>query len=679
MNRIEQLRDYILSKAYHALRRPSGIDFGAEFAARGLSPRERMAERFERLCALERPILMPGERIVLTRSVTDPNAIFIKEPGKDRLDLPCIYTKDEWLKIREKHFIHEAGFLSNIVPDYAAILEHGLLFYRDRGDANSRRMIDALVELTDRYRAAAAGQGLDDVVAVLERVPRYGARTFREALQLLRIVNFALWLEGNYHVVQGRFDLYAAPYLLRDLEVGTLTEDAALDLLCDYFLALNKDTDLYYSIQRGDNGQSMVLGGVDRDGKSVFNKLSELCLLASKRLKVIDPKINIRVDATTPLDVYEKGSELTAVGLGFPQYSNDDTVIPGLVERGYALEDARDYCVAACWEIIIPKVGADIVNVGAVSMAGAVDRAFHRDLPRCTTYEELFAAVRREIAADVDAILARIHDVWYIPSPFQSLFFPVEDISLGGKYNNLGLHGTGISTAADSLAAIRRYVFEEKSISAADYIAAVDADFAGHEALLEKLRTEAPKVGNDDDVADSVMCDLLSAYADILADRRSCRGGCVRAGTGSAMYYLWHPEQMGASPDGRRKGEGLGTNFSPSLFAHCKGPLSIVRSFCKPNLRRTINGGPLTLEFASSTFTDLESVHKLAWLVREFTRLGGFQVQLNTVNAKTLRDAQRHPEKYPQLIVRIWGWSAYFVELDRAYQNHVIARTEYAL
>ena len=263
--------------------------------------------------------------------------------------------------------------------------------------------------------------------------------------------------------------------------------------------------------------------------------------------------------------------------------------------------------------------------------------------------------------------------------PLYSLFFPFKDISLGGKYNNFGIHGTGVATAADSLAAIKKYVFEEKSISPADYIAAVDADFAHTPELLAKLRYNTPKMGNDDDFVDDIAFRLLADFADALEDKRNCRGGRYRAGTGSAMYYLWHAEQIGASPDGRRRGEGLGTNYSASLYARNQGPFSIVKSFAKPDLTRNCNGGPLTLEFHSSTFHSEDGIKKLALLVRSFVEQGGHQIQLNTVDADTLKDAQAHPEKYPQLIVRIWGWSAYFVELDKRYQDHVIARSEYRL
>ena len=676
---IETLRNYILNKEYYPLRRPSGIDFAAEYSEKKLEPRARLADRFARICAMETPLIMPGERIVLTRTITDANAIFIKEEGKDRIDLPCMFTKEEWLEVKSKHFIHEAGFLSNVIPDFAKILSRGLLDYRKEADIYGQQMIDALIDLCDRYAAAAKAQGRDDIAETLAQVPRYPARNFRQALQMIRIINFAAWLEGNYHITMGRFDLYCWPYLQADLTSGVHTEDTALDLLCDFFLSFNKDTDLYFSILRGDNGQSITLGGVDREGKAVFNTLSRLCLLASKRLQVIDPKINIRVNKETPLEIYELGSELTAVGLGFPQYTNDDIVIPGFMKLGYSLEDARDYAIAACWEIVVPILSADIINVGALSLAKVVDKAFHEALPAAKSFEEFYAAVKEGIFAECDTITGSMRDLWFIPSPFYGLFFPFEDISKGGKYNNFGIHGTGVATAADSLAAIKKYVFEEKTISPADYIAAVDADFEGCPELLAKLRYDTPKMGNDDDFVDAIAVQLLADFADALEPKRNCRGGRFRAGTGSAMYYLWHAEQIGASPDGRRKGEGLGTNYSASLYARNQGPFSIVKSFSKPDLTRNCNGGPLTLEFHSSTFHSLDGIQKLALLVRSFVELGGHQIQLNTVDADTLKDAQAHPEKYAQLIVRIWGWSAYFVELDKRFQDHVIARSEYRL
>lgn len=173
--------------------------------------------------------------------------------------------------------------------------------------------------------------------------------------------------------------------------------------------------------------------------------------------------------------------------------------------------------------------------------------------------------------------------------------------------------------------------------------------------------------------------ELLDCFSESLKGKQNCRGGCFRAGTGSAMYYLWHANEIEASPDGRRKGEPFGTNFSVSLFARIPGPLSVMESFSKCHFENAMNGGPLTLEFSSHMFESPDAVKKLAWLVKTYMDLGGHQLQLNAVNAEKMKDAQLHPENHQQLIVRIWGWSAYFVELDREYQDHVIARQEYSV
>ena len=469
------------------------------------------------------------------------------------------------------------------------------------------------------------------------------------------------------------------PYLKNDLERGILTEESAYGLLRDFFISFNKDSDLYSGIQQGDNGQSMVLGGIDEDGKEVFNLLSKMCLRASRELMLIDPKINLRVSRNTPLEIYELGSELTKAGLGFPQYSNDDVVIDGLVkEYGYEPKDAVNYVVAACWEFIIPHVGTDIVNIDALSFPKVIDVCLHRDLGGCSRFEDFMDAVKSEIQAKCDVMCENIKSIWFAPSPFMNLFIE-GDLYQGAKYNNFGFHGTGIATAADSLAAIEKYVYEEKSVSKQELIEAVDSNFEEHRELLPILRYEAPKMGMNDNAADAKAVFLLEAFADSLKGKRNCRGGIYRAGTGSAMYYLWHADEIGASPDGRRRREPLGTNFSPSLFAGIKGPLSVIQSFTKPCLGKALNGGPLTLEFASSMFEGEDSIKKVAALVKAYIDMGGHQLQLNAVNTERMKDAQLHPENHRQLIVRIWGWSAYFVELDRDYQDHVIRRQQYSV
>ena len=659
----KDLFSFITNKEHHKYRRSLEWNLAEEYSKAGMSPIERMTDRFLRLCSEERAVILEGEQIVFLRTAKN---------------LPEIFTDEEWTKIREKHRVHELGYVSNLSPNYYDTVSKGLLAKRESADEYGKKMIDGIIMLSDKYLDEAKKQGRDDLVEVLTQVPRYGARSFREALQFFRILHFALWLEGDYHNTVGRFDKYMYPYLARDIDRGVLTEESALELLLDFFLSFNKDSDLYPGVQQGDNGQSMMLGGVDEEGRDVYNLLSELCLKASRKNGLIDPKINLRVSKNTPAERFTEATELTKAGLGFPQYSNDDVVIPALEKLGYSHEDAANYTVAACWEFIIPGVGTDVPNIGALSYPKAVDTALHQNLVSSDSFEEFFTAVKREIKNQCDEICDGISDLWLVPSPFINLLMDC-DIYNGGKYNNFGLHGTGIATAADSLAVIKKYIFEEKNLTKEELISAVDGNFESTPELLHKLRFEAPKLGNNDGFVDEIATELLDSFSKSLKGKVNCRGGIFRAGTGSAMMYLRHPKKIGASPDGRLAGEPFGTNYSVSLFAKVKGPVSVIASMTKQNFSDAINGGPLTLEFHPSVFSDDEGTEKVGRLVKAFIDRGGHQLQLNTVNAEKLRDAQKNPEKYRQLVVRIWGWSAYFVELDKEYQDHVIRRQIYTV
>ena len=190
------------------------------------------------------------------------------------------------------------------------------------------------------------------------------------------------------------------------------------------------------------------------------------------------------------------------------------------------------------------------------------------------------------------------------------------------------------------------------------------------------LRYEAPQMGDDIDWVDSLADTLLGWYADAFEGRHNDRGGIFRAGTGSAMYYVWQSENEMATPDGRRKGEEYACNYSPSLFIRCDGPVSIIKSFTKPRLDRVSNGGPLTIELHDTLFRNEDSIRKVAMYIKSFIDMGGHQMQINAVNRDELLDAKAHPENHRNLIVRVWGWSGYFVELDECYQNHIIKRME---
>ncbi len=659
----KKLLKYILDREHHKFRRDCGVDFASQFSEQKLSPIERMTVRFEALCKMETPVILPDEKICFVRTIKD---------------IPDCFTQDEWAEIKQKHYIHETGYLSNLSPNYEDTIKCGLLKKRETADEWGKRAIDAIIDLAEKYRAEAINQGRDDIAAVLEVVPKHGATNLREAFQFFRILHFAIWLEGDYHNTVGRLDKYMYPYFKEDMQKGVLTEDTALELIEDFFISFNKDSDLYFGVQQGDNGQSLVLGGIDENGNDVFSDFSRLCLEASNNLHLIDPKINLRVNKNTPMEIYELGSKLTKAGLGFPQYSNDDVVIDGLKKLGYEHKDACDYAMAACWEFIIPKVGADVANIGAVNLPKVVDTCLKTTLTACDTFEQFMNTVQAELTRECDTICNKLNNLWFVPSPFMNVIMDC-DIYSGGKYNNFGFHGTGIATAADSLAVIKKYVYDEKTVTKQQLIDAVESNFESAPELAHLFRTEAPKFGNNIDYVDKIAVDMLGMFSNALEGRVNCRGGKYRAGTGSAMFYLWHADELGATADGRLKGENFGTNFSPSLISKINGPISVITSFAKPDFSRAINGGPLTLEFHNSMFTDEDAVNKVAMLVKSFIDMGGHQLQLNAINPDMLRDAKLHPENYRQLVVRIWGWSAYFVELDEEYQNHVLSRQAYTI
>ncbi len=668
--RIAGLKHFQWERLHHAARIQLSEDLKLNYRDRALSDAMRTALRLKQALQMEVPYIFDNELIAFTRTV--PN-------------LPRIFDDVDWASIAEAHFIHELGNVSNLSPDYGKVMASGLLALRERlGDSDEhaamRLSIDAVLDLTRRYEAAAREKGYGDLAEVLARVPALPPRSFREALQSLRILHYAMWCEGDYHNTLGRFDQYMWPYLKADLDAGRETGDSAFELLEAFFLACNRDSDLYPGMQQGDNGQSMVLGGMLPDGTDGFNLLSKWCLKASAELRLIDPKINLRVNGNTPLEIFELGTQLTKLGLGFPQYENDDVAIPGLEALGYDAEDARNYVMAACWEFIIPGRGMDIVNIGALPFANIVDRVIREHLREVRSLEELKAIIREEIFADVRRTLDARKNLYVIPSPYLSLFFDgclesSRDISLGCRYNNWGLHGTGVAPAADMLAAVDETVFHGNT-TPDELLSAMADNFESHDALHDKLKYHCPKVGNDDDRADALMGWLLATFADAVGGLENERGGIIRAGTGSAMFYIFHANELGATADGREAGVPLPANYAPSLNIRLNGPVSLIKSFTKGDLKRTINGGPLTIEFSESVFTQAESIAKVAQLVQLFVRRGGHQLQLNTVNRDRMLDAQKHPENYRNLIVRVWGWSGYFVELDKCYQDHIIRRAE---
>ncbi len=690
--RLERMRGQVRERSHARFRQSEMPDLISECQAESLSWPRRAARLTRRMCQSQQPVLEENQRIVFTRTVCK---------------VPPIYRPEDWQKLTEGRTLHELGPISNICAHWGKVLSDGLLARRQTALATRARLssnpqaiefldaaietIDAVLDLAGRYADAAAAQGRTDLVEILQHVPAHPPRTFHEALQSLRLLHAVVWLSGHYHVGLGRFDQYIWPYLDADLRAARLDNAAAEELLAEFFISLNRDSDLYPGVQQGDNGQSLMLGGVTRDGSPAVNPLTFMALRAARDVAMIDPKINLRVTKDTDLDLLSLAAELTRQGLGFPQYSNDDVVIPALVAHGYDLEDAREYTVAACWEFIIPGKGTEVVNIGAVSMPAAADRGIRQGLAAGEGLEQILDHVQEDMARQVENLVSAYRRLLLPPAPYYSVLMDGclesgRDVSLGLKYNNFGIHGACSANAADALAAVDRFVLTEKTVSAAELLGALDADFADCLPLRQKLEEQGPKVGNNDDRADRMLVALFDRLAGVCeAVGDNGRGGIVRPGSGSAMYYVWLAEghagmrepSVGATADGRLAGEYFSASLAPAQGVQVRGPFSVLQSFSKLDYRRICNGGPITIELSESVFRGQESLRKVAMLVRAFAQLGCQQLQLNTIHVETLKEAQRHPERHRNLIVRVWGWSGYFCELEEPYQNHIIARHVY--
>lgn len=678
--RIKKLKEYLENREHRVHRRKLTEEELAvilpQIRNQRLSYMERHTLRLKLFLELEQPILLPYTEVYGLRTIEY---------------FPDIYSEEELNEIKKTHYVHEKGKVTNLSWAVETVLTEGLEGRRERllkgkkADEEfvkfAAETIDIVEVFADRYAAAIAESGKPEAGAALSRAIRYGANTMAEAFQVFRILHFAVWASDCYHNTAGRFDQWLMPFYKHDIENGIETKESALEKIEDFFLSFNWDSDLYYSLAWGDNGQSLVLGGKLKDGSCALNEITELALIAAREVRQIDPKVNLRVDKDTPIEIYELATELTKIGLGFPQYANDDVVIPCLEYWGYEPEDARNYAIAACWEFIVPENAMDIPNINGVPMAEIVHDVIEEHLCDCDSLEELMAYVKASLTKRAVEMASVVKNLHLEPAPILSILMgdcvdEGKDISAGAKYNNIGFHGTGLSCAADQLAAVDSMIFRSGKIEKERLLKGLADDFENDKELRWMLRNEADKMGRDD-TANEIGNELLNIFADAVQGLKNERGGIVRAGTGSAMYYVWHSRDLPATADGRDAGAYLPANFSPSLFLTKAGPLSALMGFSSEALKRTSNGGPMTLELHDSVFKDEQSISKVAQLVRAYILAGGHQLQLNSVNAEKLRAAQLEPEKHQDLIVRVWGWSGHFVELDRCYQDQVLSRVEY--
>lgn len=623
----------------------------------------------------------------------------------------------------------------HILPDIPAWLSLGVRGIREEAIAARRQnphsdvfydaaliALDAAAEFMTRYARLADEQlqaepdvarrrELGEIASACEWLAGHPARNFREALQATWFLLVLLQMESNASSFSlGRFDQYMLPYVERDRETGALTLGAAQELLeyfwlkCNEIVLLRSSTSARY-FAGFPIGFNITTGGQLADGGDATNLVSFMCLRAQAALGMTQPNLSIRIHRNSPQDFLETAAFVISRGSGMPQVFNDEVIVPGQLARGITPEDAANYAVVGCVELSTPGKALgwsdaamfNLVRVleltlfgGADAQSGAQIGLAHAPLGEMTSFDVLQlsydAQMQHFVRLMIDgcAVVERTH-AEVLPSPFLSLV--VEDcvargldVTAGGAhYNFSGVQGVQVANVADSLAAVEHAVFGEHWIGGEELLEVLRANFAGHELLRQRLLNGIPKYGNDDDRVDRFAQQWADRYSELVGSYPTPRGGTFQPGFYTVSAHVPMGANVGATPDGRRRGEPLADGgLSPSAGRDLKGPTAVLNSVSKANLALASNGTLLNMKFLPSFFDGEEALAKFVTLLRGFSRLRIPHVQFNVVSAQTLRAAQDNPASYRGLVVRVAGYSAYFVELDRNLQDEIIRRTEFA-
>ncbi|NHV10567.1 formate C-acetyltransferase [Cronobacter turicensis] len=609
----------------------------------------------------------------------------------------------------------------HIIIDYPRLLNNGLDALvdamrthceRDRGNhfyqaallvlEASQRHILRYATLAEAMAVQCSGPRSDEL-RIMADIARHNAhhkpQTFWQACQLFWFMNVILQYESNASSLSlGRFDQYMLPFYQASLTQG---EDAAFlkELLeslwvkCNDVVLLRSTSSARY-FAGFPTGYTALLGGLTENGRSAVNVLSFLCLDAYQTIQLPQPNLGVRVNALIDPPFLLKTAETIRLGTGIPQIFNDEVVVPAFLNRGVSLEDARDYAVVGCVELSIPGKTYGLHDIAMFNLLKVMEIAMQENEGNAAlSYEALLAEIREKIDHYIALMVAgsNICDIGHrewAPVPLLSSFISDclekgKDITEGGaRYNFSGVQGIGIANLSDSLHALKGMVFEQQRLTFDQLLAVLKANFATPEG--EKVRARLiqrfEKYGNDIDDVDNISAELLRHFCKEVEKYRNPRGGQFTPGSYTVSAHVPLGAVVGATPDGRLAGEQLADGgLSPMLGQDRQGPTAVLKSVSKLDNYLLSNGTLLNVKFTPATLDGHAGLQKLADFLRAFTQLKLQHVQFNVVNADTLRQAQQRPQNFAGLVVRVAGYSAFFVELSKEIQDDIIRRTAHQL
>ena len=578
---------------------------------------------------------------------------------------------------------------------------------------------DAIITLGKRYSIYAKELAedcadpkrkaeLERISEICAHVPEHAPRNYYEALQMYWFVHVGVISELNNwdSFCPGRLDQHLNPFYQKEIEQGTLTKAEAEELLqCFWVKFNNQPAPPKVGVTLKESGtytdfSNINSGGLTVDGHDAVNEVTYLILDVIDEMKLLQPSSNVQVSRKSPHEFVKRASEIAAKGWGQPSFFNADAVIEEMLRMGKTLEDARCGGTSGCVEtgafgkeayiltgyFNLPKILEIMLYNGRCSQTGQMLGLETGDPRFFTCYDEFFAAFEKQMKYFSDIkikgnnIIERIY-AKYMPAPFLSII--IDDcISKGMDYNEGGaryntsyVQGVGIGTMADCLAVVKKHVFEEKRITMDDLISSLESNFEGHEFILNLVKNHTPKYGNDDDYVDELMTDTFNSYFKVIDNRPNMKGGQYRINMLPTTCHVYFGSVIGALPNGRQANRPLPEGISPSKGADLKGPTAVCKSASKMDHLKT-GGTLLNQKFTPDVLKNEQGIENLVHLVRGYFELDGHHIQFNVIDKATLVEAQKNPEAFENLIVRVAGYSDYFNNLDKALQDEIIQRTE---
>ncbi|MCI9074497.1 MAG: glycyl radical protein [Dorea sp.] len=578
---------------------------------------------------------------------------------------------------------------------------------------------DAVIILGERYRKLALEMAekeenetrkaeLLQIAANLEVVPAHKPQTYWQAIQLYWFTHLAVTTELNPWDAfsPGRLDQHLNPYYERDMEAGILDDEKALELLeCLWVKFYNQPAPVKVGITLKESATytdfaNINTGGVTPDGRSGVNNVSYLILDCMDEMKLVQPNSNVTISKKTPAKFLKRACEVSRKGWGQPAFYNTEAQIMELVNAGKSLEDARRGGSSGCVEtgawgseayiltgyLNIPKVFQLTLFNGFDAYSGkqiGLELGYAKDFK---TYDELWEAFEKQLEHIVNIKIRGNHVIEKLyaqemPAPCLSVvtndcISNGKDYNAGGaRYNTCYIQGVGIGTVTDCLAAVKYNVYDKKNFTMEELIEAMEHNYEGYDRIYRMVHDKTPKYGNDDDYADDIMQDVFELYRSTITGRPNMKGGKYGVDMLPTTCHVYFGDVILATPNGRKAHKPVSEGISPEKSADTNGPTAVIKSCAKMDHLATA-GTLLNQKFTPDVVAGEEGLDHMASLIRSYFSMDGHHIQFNVIDRQTLVEAQKNPEEYKDLIVRVAGYSDFFRNLDKPLQDEIIERTE---